>query len=70
METVVAARMSTVSVVEGFRSTRETVIVSDTIPLRGPAAACDKIQTVSVATLFGEAIRAIHHNDSVSRLFA
>jgi len=45
------------------------VIVTDTIPLNAEAAACEKIETVSVARLFAEAIRAIHHNDSVSRLF-
>jgi ribose-phosphate pyrophosphokinase len=45
------------------------VIVTDTIPLGHAAAACDKFEVVSVAPLFAEAIRAIHHNDSVSRLF-
>ncbi len=47
----------------------EKVVVTDSIPLSEEAAALDKIETVSVAPLFGEAIRAIHHHDSVSRLF-
>jgi len=50
-------------------SALEKVIVTDTVPLGGPASSCAKIETVSVAALFAEAIRAIHHNDSVSRLF-
>ncbi len=47
----------------------EKVIVTDTIPLGEKARACEKIHVVSVAELFGEAIRAIHYQDSVSRLF-
>ena len=47
----------------------ESLMVTDTIPLSAQAARCSKIQVVSVAKLFAEAIRAIHHNDSVSRLF-
>ncbi len=47
----------------------ERVYVTDTIPTGAAARACDKIQTVSVSGLFAEAIRAIHHHDSVSRLF-
>jgi ribose-phosphate pyrophosphokinase len=50
-------------------SVLERVVVTDTIPLRADARACPKISVVSVASLFGDAIRAIHHNDSVSRLF-
>jgi ribose-phosphate pyrophosphokinase len=51
------------------RSPLEALMVTDTIPLSAAAQECSKIQQVSVARLFAEAIRAIHHNDSVSRLF-
>ncbi len=47
----------------------ERVVVTDTIPLSPEAQALDIIRVVSVSDLFGEAIRAIHHHDSVSRLF-
>lgn len=45
------------------------VLVTDSIPLGEQAAASDRIEAVSVDALLGEAIRAIHHHDSVSRLF-
>lgn len=47
----------------------EALIVTDTISLSEPACSSDKIVQVSVSRLLAEAIRAIHHNDSVSRLF-
>jgi ribose-phosphate pyrophosphokinase len=47
----------------------ERVIVTDTIPLSDDARSCDKIEVLTVAALFAEAIRAIHFNDSISRLF-
>ena len=47
----------------------EKVIVTDTIPLSAEADALDKIQPLSVASIFAEAIRSIHFNDSISRLF-
>lgn len=47
----------------------ERVIVTDTIPMREDGAAKDRIQVLSVAPLFAEAIRSIHFNDSISRLF-
>jgi ribose-phosphate pyrophosphokinase len=47
----------------------EKVFVTDTIPLGPAAIGCDKVQVLSVASLFAEAIRAIHFNDSISRLF-
>jgi ribose-phosphate pyrophosphokinase len=51
------------------KSVLERVIVSDSIPLRPEAWSCSKIEVVSVARLLGEAVRRIHHNDSVSMLF-
>ncbi len=51
-------------------SVLEKVIVSNTIPLTAAGRACPKIIQLSVADLFGEAIRRIHDFDSVSSLFA
>lgn len=47
----------------------QELIVTDTIPLSQEASACNKIKVLSVAKLFGEAIRRIHLNESVSSLF-
>ena len=45
------------------------VVVTDTIPLSEASKASGAFHVVSVSPLFAEAIRAIHHHDSVSRLF-
>ncbi len=45
------------------------VVVTDTIPLNEAAKAIHKIKVVSVAEVLGEAIRSIHNETSVSRLF-
>jgi ribose-phosphate pyrophosphokinase len=45
------------------------VVVTDTIPLRPEAKACPKIKQLTVARLLGEAIKRIHHGDSISSLF-
>ncbi len=47
----------------------EEVVVTNTIPLRDNALACRKITQLSVAKIFGEAIRRIHTGDSLSSLF-
>ena len=51
------------------KSPIEEVVVTDTIPLNPAAAACPKIQQLSVASLLAEAIRRIHEADSLSSLF-
>ena len=47
----------------------EEVIVTDTIPLREEVVATGRFRVLSVASLLGEAIKRIHHSDSVSSLF-
>ena len=47
----------------------KSLIVTDTIPLRSKAAACDKIKVLSIAELVGEAILRSHSGDSVTSLF-
>ena len=51
------------------KSPIEHLIVTDTIPLSASAQACRKIMVLSVAELFGEAIRRINEGSSVSSLF-
>ena len=45
------------------------VIITNSIPLSDEARATGKFKVVSVARLLAEAIRRIHHSDSVSSLF-
>jgi ribose-phosphate pyrophosphokinase len=52
------------------RSKLECVFVTNTIPLTEKAAASGRIAVLSVAELFGEAIRRINEGSSVSSLFA
>jgi ribose-phosphate pyrophosphokinase len=47
----------------------ENVVVTDSIPLRPDAAACERIDVVPIAGLLGEAIRRTHNEESVSSLF-
>jgi ribose-phosphate pyrophosphokinase len=45
------------------------VVVTNTIPLSEIGAACSKVRVKSVGRLLGEAIKRIHHGDSISSLF-
>jgi ribose-phosphate pyrophosphokinase len=47
----------------------DRVVVTNSIPLSPAARECPKITQVSIAPLIAEAIRRIHHGDSVSSLF-
>jgi ribose-phosphate pyrophosphokinase len=51
------------------KSPIDRVIVTNTIALRPDAKASAKIEQVSIAPLIAEAIRRIHHGESVSSLF-
>ena len=50
-------------------SSLKELVITDTIPLREEGKLCKKIKVLSVAELIGEAIRSIHEESSVSRLF-
>jgi ribose-phosphate pyrophosphokinase len=45
------------------------VVVTNTIPLTEQGSACQKVRVKSVGRLLGEAIKRIHHGDSISSLF-
>ncbi len=45
------------------------VVVTNTIPLSDAGTACGKVRVKSVGRLLGEAIKRIHHGDSISSLF-
>ena len=45
------------------------LIITDTVPPREDVRACPKIKVLSVAKLLGEAVKRIHHGDSISSLF-
>ncbi len=47
----------------------DELVVTDTIPLRKDALACNKIRQLSVGKLMAETIRRISNEDSVSSLF-
>jgi ribose-phosphate pyrophosphokinase len=45
------------------------LLTTDTIAVRPEVRACPKIKVLSVAKLLGEAVKRIHHGDSISSLF-
>ncbi len=50
-------------------SALKSFMVTNTIPLKKDAAACEKIKVLSIARLVGEAIIRSHRGDSVTSLF-
>jgi ribose-phosphate pyrophosphokinase len=51
------------------KSPLDHLIITNSVPLRGEAQNCRKIEVLSVARLLGQAIRNIHEETSVSSLF-
>jgi len=51
------------------KSSLSSLVVTDTIPLSKEAENCDKIETLSVSRLIGEAIVRSYRGDSVNSLF-
>ncbi|MDA3917265.1 MAG: ribose-phosphate pyrophosphokinase [Deltaproteobacteria bacterium] len=51
------------------KSSLSSLVVTDTIPLSKEAENCDKIETLSVSRLIGEAIMRSYKGDSVNSLF-
>ena len=47
----------------------QNVVVTNTIPLSEAGEQCSKVRVKSVGRLLGEAIKSIHHGDSISSLF-
>ena len=50
-------------------SVLKSLVVTDTIPLKENAAACDKIKVLTISQLVGEAIVRSYRGDSVTSLF-
>ena len=47
----------------------KSLVITNSIPLRGKAKECKRIKVLPVSRLLAEAIRRIHSEDSVSLLF-
>jgi ribose-phosphate pyrophosphokinase len=51
------------------KSSIKEIVVTDTIPLDGKEKELPNLRILTIANLLGEAIRRIHHSESVSTLF-
>ena len=47
----------------------DELVVTDTIPLNGPAQRCEKIRQLSISAMLAESMRRISYEESVSSLF-
>jgi ribose-phosphate pyrophosphokinase len=47
----------------------DSVVVSDSIPLRKKAALCDKVHVLSLDWLLAEAIRRLYNEESITSMF-
>jgi ribose-phosphate pyrophosphokinase len=52
-----------------LRSDLEEVVVTNTIPLKASAKTNERIVQLSVAALLAEAIKRVHHKQSLSEIF-
>jgi len=50
-------------------SSLDKVIVTNTVPQDEHKALCPKLEVLDISTIFGEAIRRVHHGESISVLF-
>ena len=51
------------------KSSLDKIIVTNSIPLTDAAKKMGLIEVLSVGKLLGEAVKRIHHGDSISSLF-
>jgi ribose-phosphate pyrophosphokinase len=50
-------------------SALDKVVVTNTVPQEAHQAACAKLEVLDISATFAEAIRRVHHGESLSTLF-
>ena len=50
-------------------SALDKVVVTNSVPQEEHVARCDKLEVLEVGSMFAEAIRRVHHGESISVLF-